>query len=119
MREYGAAAYASVIVWPYRLILRGIEIERQREAAHNLARLRLQAVADGLDQGREYVPDPNDPAPTSTAHYTLKPYLTTLEQLDEAAHPWRYTLEMRIRRREREEAAAFDELERAIGRLPA
>lgn len=119
IREYGAQAYAAVMTWPHRLIVRGIHIERQRDAAAQITRLRLNAVADGLDQGREYVPDPNDPAPRSSAHYSLRPYRETLDALDAAAHPWRHTLAARIRRREREEAAAFDAFEAAVGRMTA
>lgn len=120
MREYGPVAYAAVIGWPYRLILRGITVGRQRRAARQLDRLRLTAVADGMDQGREYV-DPEHPggADTSKAHYTVKPYLRAERALEQAAEPWRWTEEAVRRRREREEAADFDLLERNLGGMRA
>ncbi|EYB67020.1 hypothetical protein DEIPH_ctg052orf0015 [Deinococcus phoenicis] len=110
-----------MIVWPYRLILRGVVIERQREAAAQLAHLRLQAVADGMDQGREYV-DPEHPdgqTDTSQPHYSLRPYQRTVERLERLAEPWHYSETAQVRRREREEEAAFERFERAMGGLRA
>ncbi|GGO22222.1 hypothetical protein [Deinococcus humi] len=105
------------MTWPYRLIVRGVQIERQREAAAQLARLRLSAVADSTDLGREYV-DPDNPsgqADTSKPHHTLRPYLQTEQALERTAEPWRYTEDALIRRRIREEDADFARFEQAMG----
>ncbi|MFK7601889.1 hypothetical protein ACI3L1_06720 [Deinococcus sp. SM5_A1] len=104
------------MTWPYRLIVRGVQIERQREAAAQLARLRLTAVADSTDLGREYV-DPDNPggqADTSKPHHTLRPYLRTQDALERAAEPWQHTEDALIRRRIREEDADFARFEQAI-----
>lgn len=88
LRYYGAAAYAEVMDWPQRLIMRGIEIEQQREAARQLEHLRLSALSDGMEQGREYVPDPSEEKPKSSAHYDLARYRRVEDALELRAYPW-------------------------------
>lgn len=106
--------------WPYRLIVRGIQIERQLAAADQLARLRLQAVADGMEQGKKYVPGSKDPPPDPNGpKYDLTPYLKLVAALERAAEPWNHTLEKRIARRIAEEEADFERFEREMGRLRA
>lgn len=108
------------MTWPYRLIVRGVQIERQREAAEQLTRLRLQAVADGMEQGKKYVPGSKDPpADPGGPRYDLTPYLKLTEALDRQARPWHYTLELMIARREMEEAADFERLEQVMGGMQA
>lgn len=120
MREFGPAAYREVLGWPYRLIVRGVQIERQREAASQLTRLRLSAVADGMEQGKIYVAGSKDPPPDPNGpRYDLKPYKRLEELLDRQARPWEYTLAKLIARREAEEAADFDKFEQDIARAKA
>ena len=108
------------MTWPYRLILRAAEIEEQREAERQHARLTLSAIADGMDQGRDYVPGKNDPpADANSAHYDPTPYRRTAEALLRRARPWEYTLDKLIARRMAEEEAEFDKFEQDIGRLQA
>lgn len=120
LREFGTAQYETVMNWPYRLIVRGIQIERQRVAAAQVMRLRLQAVADGMEQGKKYVPGSKDPPPDpNSARYDLTPYIKTVESLERVAYPWKYTLEKLIARRIAEEDADFEKFERELGRLQA
>lgn len=77
------------MTWPYRLIVRGVQIERQREAGQRLATLRLQALADGMEQGKEYVPGKDDPKPKSgEGHYSLKRFRDVEDALERQAEPW-------------------------------
>lgn len=120
LREFGAAQYREVMTWPYRLIVRGIQIERQREAEAQLTRLRLQAIADGVELGKEYVPGQDDPKPTGKeGHWSRKPYLSTERALERAARPWEHTTEKLIARRIAEEAAEFEKFERDIAQVRA
>lgn len=89
LREFGAGQYETVMRWPYRLIVRGVQIERQREAGRKLAALRLQALADGMEQGKEYVLGKDDPKPKSTdGHYSLKRFRDAEDALERQAEPW-------------------------------
>jgi hypothetical protein len=98
--------------WPYRLILRGIQIEDQREAARQLIALRLAAFSDGMEQGREYVPDPKDEKPSSKAHYSLARFQKIEDQLEARAAPWAAA------ERQRQQALAVTEAKwSAFGRL--
>lgn len=100
------------MTWPYRLILRGIVIEGQREAGRQLEYLRLSAVADGMEQGREYVPDPSEEKSKSSAHYSLARYQAEVDRLELRAEPW--AAEQRHRARQK---AAQDAKWDAMGSL--
>lgn len=104
MRVFGAAAYRDMMSLPVRAISRFAEIQGEREAAKQLTWLRLMAVADGLEQGKEYIPGKDDPKPKPGAgHYSLKRYIDTLEQLERQAEPWAAEKRIVERRRAEEE----------------
>ncbi|WP_104990862.1 hypothetical protein [Deinococcus sp. NW-56] len=114
IRVFGAAAYPNMITQPFRLISRAAEIEGERDAEQQLHRLRLMAVADGMEQGKVYVPDPNDPPSKSRAHYNLQPYNQTLERLERQAYPWAAEAVQR-QRRVAEQEAKWQALREAMG----
>lgn len=115
MRVFGPVAYASLITLPARAIARFAEIEAERDAAQQLARLRLMALADGLEQGKEYVRGKDDPQPKAGAgYYSLKRYIEATEELERRAEPWSAEYKQRLRR-EREQEQRWAALKAAMG----
>lgn len=105
LREFGTAQFETVMSWPYRLIVRGVQIERQREAAQQLTRLRLTALADGMEQGKEYIPGANDPKPKAgDGKYSLKRFQDTVDALERQAEPWAAAERQRLRRKAEQDA---------------
>lgn len=120
LREFGAAQYETVMDWPYRLIVRGIQIERQRVAAAQLMHLRLGAIADGMEQGKEYVRGQDDPLPTGReGYYRLERYSNMVTALERVAEPWNYTAERERVRRIEDSEAKWDALGRLLGGMQA
>lgn len=115
MRVFGASAYAEMMRLPTRAIQRFAQIQGERQAAEQLSSLRLMAVADGMEQGREYKPGPNDPKPKKgDGHYSLQRYRDLEDALERQAEPW-VAAERQRRRRLREQDAKWAKLREAMG----
>lgn len=115
MRVFGAAAYRDMMALPVRAIARFAEIQSERDAAQQLTRLRLMATADGMEQGREYVPGRDDPKPKPGAgHYSLKRYVELVESLERRAEPWAADARQ-AQRRAAEERERWAKLKAAMG----
>lgn len=114
MRVFGAAAYPAMMRLPLRAVARFAEIEGERSASQQLAYLRLSALSDGMEQGREYVPDPNEPKSKSKAHYSLKRYLDMEARLELRAEPWSAP-ERQRRQRVAEQEKKWAKMRRAMG----
>lgn len=105
VRVFGPAAYADMMQLPSRAIVRFAEIQGERDASRWLTRLRLMAVADGMELGQEYVRGPNDPKPKPGDGYTSrKPYLQMEETLERQAEPWAAAERQRQRRIKEQDA---------------
>lgn len=115
MRTFGAGAYAQMMGLPMRAIQRFAEIQGECRAAERLAQLRLMAVADGMEQGKDYVPGSDDPKPRKGAgHYSLKRYRELEDQLERQAEPWVAAKRQRLRRIA-EQDAKWAKLREAMG----
>ena len=115
MRVFGASAYAEMMQLPMRALQRFAQIQGERQAGEQLARLRLMAAADGMEQGREYRPGPNDPKPKKgDGHYSLQRYRDLEDALERQAEPWA-AAERQRRRRLREQDAKWAKLREAMG----
>lgn len=117
LRELGPALYDAAICWPHRLIVRAIAIERQRDAAQKLAHLRLMALADHMEAGREYVRGKDDPKPKPTdGYYSLKRFQSMEEALENLAEPWavEFKKEQKRKAREAEQAAKWERAKAAF-----
>lgn len=114
IREFGAAAYAEVMTWPRRLILRAIEIERERQAAQREAFLTDVGMGDQMDLGRRYV-DPKAKKDAGGAYYDLSPFNRHRDALARMARPWEYTPEAVQERREAAEDALWQKFQEVGG----
>lgn len=110
IRVFGLAAYPELIRQPYRLLLRGAEIEGERGAAQRLARVQDGRIADGLKLGREWVRGRKEKADPDAGYWTLAPLFRHEEQLDRLARPWAHTAGAIERRLDAEQDAAFRRL---------
>lgn len=100
---------------PLRLIRRLAEIQGERDAAEKLAQLRHRALADGLELGREFVPDPKDPPNKSKAHYKLTGFVDEVQALEERAAPWVDWQKLRRRSRRKQNDAQWQQVYEAMG----
>lgn len=115
MRVFGAGAYAEMMRLPLRALQRFAEIQGERDAGEQLARLRLMGLADGVEQGKEYVRGKDDPKPKAGAgHYSLKRYQDMLDALERRAQPWA-AAERQRQRRVAEQEAKWEKMRRAMG----
>lgn len=114
IRHFGVAAYAEVMMWPWRLIVRAVQVQREADAEVRLARLADASMADSMELGRRYV-DPAHPPQPGGAHYDLSAYQRHQDALARQARPWEYTEAAVRRRREAEEERDWDNYAKAIG----
>lgn len=114
IRHFGVAAYAEVMTWPQRLILRAVEIEGERRAARREEDLTDLSISDSMDQGRKYV-DPSAPSTSGGPYHDLGPYNAHVAALGRAARPWEHTQEAAQAQREAEEDAMWDKFRQVAG----
>ena len=100
---------------PLRLIVRLAEIQGERDAAEKLTQLRHRALADGLELGRQYVPDPKDPVSKSKAHYKLTGFVDEVQALEAKAAPWVDWEAVRRGRRRKQNDEQWQQVYAAMG----